>query len=128
MKARTASAPATPVVEANQSRRRGPDFRRVEPRRQRDRQRERPIGVVKLVGGTPIVGEEQQTDRDLRDEERLGEREQVRGDRPCAASAPVEDAADERAARADGDHGRRPATDGSPPRGEGSGASSWAQA
>ena len=52
--------------------------RRVEPRREHGEQRERPVGVVELVGGAVVVGQQQQPEPDLRDEQGLREREQVR--------------------------------------------------
>ena len=40
---------------------------------------------MELVGGAPVVGEEQQPEPDLRDEQRLGEREQLREEPSGAA-------------------------------------------
>jgi len=51
---------------------------------------------VELVTRTTIVGEEQEPDSDLGDEQRLREREEMRRDCPGTAAAPVEHAAEER--------------------------------
>ena len=56
-----------------------------------------------MIGCAPMVGEEQQTEPDLGDEERLRERQQMRRQRPRTASAPVDETAPERRQRADGD-------------------------
>ena len=40
-------------------------------------ERQRPVRVVKLVRRPPVVRDEQEADRDLRDEQRLDERERV---------------------------------------------------
>ena len=82
MNARTARAAASSDVPANQSRRRGPSAgayiqgARIAP------SDERAVDVVELLGRPPAVGEEQQPERDLGDEQRLREREQVR-DQPA---------------------------------------------
>ena len=62
------------------SRRRG-SVGRVEPRREHGRERKRAVRVVELVGGAPVVREQQQTEPDLSDEQRLDEREQMAEDR-----------------------------------------------
>jgi hypothetical protein len=54
---------------------------------------------VELVGGAPVVREEQEAERDLRHEERLREREQVRHEAADAPPAPVDETAHERAER-----------------------------
>ena len=79
----TASAAATSVATANQSRRARGLRRRVEPRREHGEQRERAVGVVQLVGRALVVGEQQQPERDLGDDQRLREREQVRDPPPA---------------------------------------------
>ena len=61
--------------------------RRVQPGREHGEQRERPVGVVEVVGRAVMVGEEQQPERDLRDEQRLREGEQVRDRRARRAAA-----------------------------------------
>ena len=74
MYARTASAPATRVAPANQpsrARRSAGAYIHGE----RGEQRERPVGVVEPVRRAMVVGEQQQPEPDLRDEERLRERE-----------------------------------------------------
>src|SRR6187401_1170335 len=58
---------------------------RVEPRRQHGAERERAVDVVEVVGGAAIVGEEQQPESHLRDEQRLSEREHVREETAGAA-------------------------------------------
>ena len=45
-------------------------------------ERERAVGVVEVVGRPPVVREQQQAERDLGDEQRLCEREQVRDQAP----------------------------------------------
>ena len=85
---------------------------RVEPGREHGEQRERPVEVVEPLGGAPVVGEEQQAEPDLRDEQRLGEREQVRDDaarlappvvrEPASAAAPQVAASDQECSRCDG--------------------------
>ena len=72
--------------------------RRVEPGREHGEQRERPVGVVELLARPPVVGEKQQADADLRDEQRL-----ARGSRGATAPrsprrAKVRDSAPERRA------------------------------
>ena len=62
---------------------------------------------MQLVACAPVVGEEQETDGDLRHEQRLGQGQKVRRDRSRPAAAPVENAARERGEGADRDH-RRP--------------------
>ena len=57
---------------------------RVEPRREHGEQRERAVEVVKPVRRAPVIGEQQQAEPDLGDEERLREREQVRDE--CRAA------------------------------------------
>ena len=103
MYARMASAPATASSRRTTPGAVGPAGR-VEPRHERHAERHRPVRVVQLVGGTPVVGEQQEPDRDLRDEQRLREREQMRRHRSRAAAAPVEVPARERRAGAHGDH------------------------
>jgi hypothetical protein len=50
---------------------------------------------VQLVGRAPIAGEEQEPESDLRDEQRLRERERVRHELSGAPATPVDDAAEE---------------------------------
>ena len=50
-----------------------------------------------------VVGEQQQAERDLGDDERLGEREQLRDER-CPRAAPARQNAAAEASDADGDH------------------------
>ena len=52
--------------------------RRVQPRREDAQQRERAVGVVQVVLRAVVVGEQQQPERDLADDQRLREREQLR--------------------------------------------------
>ena len=61
---------------------------RVEPGREDGEQRERPVEVVELVGRAMVAREEQQPEPDLRDEQRLGEREQV-CEEPARLAPPV---------------------------------------
>ena len=89
MYARTASAPATRVAPANQASRRAPVGRRVEPGREHGEERQRPVEIVEAVRRAVVVGEEQQPEPDLRDEQRLGEREQVRHEPARLAAAVV---------------------------------------
>ena len=58
---------------------------------------------MELVTGAAVVGEQEKAEPDLGDEQRLGEREQMRRDRPGAAAAPVAIPADQRRERAHGD-------------------------
>ena len=55
-----------------------PGLGRVEPRRERHRQCERPVEVVELLRRALVVGEEQEADPDLCNEERLRERQEAR--------------------------------------------------
>ncbi len=59
---------------------------------------------MQLVRGAALVGQQEQAEPDLCDEERLREREQVRDDAPRAAPAPVDEAADGRGQRRHRDH------------------------
>ena len=59
---------------------------------------------MELVAGAAVVGEQQEADRHLRHQQRLSQRQEVGRERPRAPSAPVEDAADEGRAHADGDY------------------------
>ena len=92
MYARTASAPATRVAPANQASRAAAIGRRVEPGREHGEQRERAVEIVEPVRGAAVIGEQQQAEADLRDEERLREREQVRDEAPRLAPAVVREA------------------------------------
>ena len=83
MNARTARAAASSEVPANQSSRFGPAGGGVHPRRQDRAERQRPVDVVQVVGRAPVVREQQQPEPDLRDEQRLREREQVATSRPA---------------------------------------------
>ena len=76
---------------------------RVHPGREDRRERERAVGVVEIVGGTAVVGEEQQAEADLGDEERLGEREQMREPAARHAPPPVDEPAGERRERGHAD-------------------------
>ena len=78
MYARTASAPATNVAPVNQARRPRRSGGRVHPRREHREQRERPVQVVELVRRPMMAREKQEPEPDLRDEQRLREREQMR--------------------------------------------------
>ena len=96
MKARTASAAASPRCPRTRAARRG--LRRgVEPRREHGTERERAVEVVGVLGRAAVVGEQQQPDPDLRDEQRLR-----RATSRCAAERPAprprqyEQATDER--------------------------------
>ena len=60
--------------------------RRVEPRREHREQRERPVGVVEVVRGAVVVGEEQQAERDLR-RRAASARARATGRRPSPARA-----------------------------------------
>ena len=85
MNARTASAAASKRRAREPEQALRPLRRRVQPRRQDRAERERAVDVVELVGGPPVVGEEQQPEPDLGDEQRLREREQVRDEPPRPA-------------------------------------------
>src|SRR5262249_8690040 len=78
---------------------------RIEPGHERRSEGEGAVQVVQVVGRPLVVGEEQETEPDLSDEQGLREREQMGRDRPRAAAAPVDDPAPEGGEGADRDHG-----------------------
>ena len=91
MKARTASAPATSVVHRKPEKPLRPTSRRVEPRDEDEPERECAVGVVELLRRAAPVGEEQQPDRRLSDQERLREDERVRHERASGSRPTVRD-------------------------------------
>jgi hypothetical protein len=62
---------------------------------------------VEVLGGAPVVGEEQQPEPDLGHEQRLSQDEQVRDQSAGQTPAPVDETADERSERGDTDDEKR---------------------
>ena len=88
MYALTPRAPATRVAPTNQAsrpRRSAGAYIQGDSAASSD---ERPVEVVEPLRRAPVVGEEQEPEPDLGDEERLREREQVRDD-PARLAPPV---------------------------------------
>ena len=61
---------------------------RVEPRCQYGGERQGSVGVVEALRGAPVVREQQQSEADLRHEQRLDERQQVAEDPPGRTAPP----------------------------------------
>ena len=81
-----------------------PVGRRVQPRGEHGEERERAVQVVQVLRRALVLGEQEQTERDLGDEDGLCEREQVRDDRPRLPLPQVGDPGDERGAPRDREH------------------------
>ena len=77
--------------------------RGVEPRREDDAERDAAVDVVQVVGGPVAAREQQQPERGLGDEQRLGQREQVDRGAADLAAAAVRDEADDTGEQAPGD-------------------------
>jgi hypothetical protein len=64
---------------------------RVEPGREDGAEGQRPVRVVEVVAGAPLVREQEEAERHLRHEQRLREGDQLAEGRAWLATAPVDD-------------------------------------
>ena len=77
---------------------RAPVGGRVEPRREHGGERQRAVEIVQPVRRAAVVGEQQQPEPDLGDEQRLGEREQMRDEAARLPAAVVREPGEDRRA------------------------------
>jgi hypothetical protein len=76
---------------------------RVEPGRENGEQREGPVEIVEPVRGAAVIGEQEQPEPDLRDEERLRERDQVRDEAPGFTPAVIREPGEDGSAEGRGE-------------------------